>query len=336
MSDFVGKKVLFICPAFFGYEKEIQAELVSLGATVDFYDERPFRSSILKIINRLNFKFLIRKIINDHYNNILTVANIKKYDILFVVNPETMSVDFLKKINNLCPNLYSVIYLWDSIKNKKHALSLINEFDRVFTFDKGDIDIHGSIEFLPLFFTRTYDRRYYNDEPPCSHLKYKASFIGTAHSDRFNLVKMLMSQISILSSKNFLFLYCPSKLLFFLKKFISREYQGISLSDVSFRSMNSSEISHVLMNSEVVIDIEHPNQSGLTMRTIEILGLQKKLITTNKNIINYDFYHPDNICVVDRSNPCINEGFMFSRFKSTNVEILERYTLCHWLKTLLL
>ena len=39
------------------------------------------------------------------------------------------------------------------------------------------------------------------------------------------------------------------------------------------------------------------------MRTIEMLGALK-MITTNAEIQNYDFYHPNNICIVDREKSC--------------------------------
>lgn len=335
MNELAGKKVLFICPSFFGYEKEIEAELILLGAMVDFYDERPFRSSILKIINRLNFKKLIHKKIERHYNAILAMADIKKYDILFVVNPETMSVDFIKNVKKVCYNIRTVLYLWDSMKNKKNTVPLIGEFDRVFTFDKNDVKFDNKIEFLPLFYTNTYDRRNYSSNYESEQIHH-AAFIGTAHSDRFNLVRKILEQLPVSSFKNFVFLYCPSKLLYFLKKTFSNELKGVSCSEISFKSMDSKSIASVLLNSLFVIDIEHPNQNGLTMRTIEMLGMQKKLITTNKNIVEYDFYNPKNICIIDRFKPNIREDFLYSKFEPTDTTTLDKYSLHNWLKFLLL
>ncbi|MGU5659482.1 hypothetical protein [Aeromonas veronii] len=335
MNELTGKKILFICPSFFGYEKEIESELRLLGATVDFYDERPFRSSVLKIINRLNFKRLIRNKITQHYDSILNVAKIRKYDVLFVVNPETMPSGFIKKLKQVCNNIHTVLYLWDSLRNKKNAADLIGEFERVFTFDKNDVNSNKKLEFLPLFYTRTYDYRNNHNKGDCE-LKYHAAFVGTAHSDRFCLVKKIICKLPASSFNNFIFLYCPSRLLYFLKKLFSHELRDVSLSDISFKSMNSTDIANVLMKSLFVIDIEHPNQNGLTMRTIEMLGMQKKLITTNKNIMEYDFYNPKNICVVDRIEPSINDDFIYSDYEPIEISMLDKYSLNNWLKTLLL
>ncbi len=40
------------------------------------------------------------------------------------------------------------------------------------------------------------------------------------------------------------------------------------------------------------------NQTGLTLRTMEAIFFKKKLVTTNKAIKHYLFYHPDNIFIL--------------------------------------
>ncbi|MFM5068834.1 hypothetical protein ACEUBL_07080 [Aeromonas veronii] len=330
MNDLAGKKVLFICPHFFGYEREIELELINLGAKVDYFNERPLTSSIAKILNRLDFKFFLNKKINNYFDDILIKAKNENYDFLLVVNPETMPVDFLKKLNVACPEMHSVLYLWDSIKNKKNSFLLVDEFKRVVTFDRKDADVNPRIEFLPLFYTRSYEYKIKEE----NNMSYNAAFIGTAHSDRYLFVKKVLAQMPC-SKDNYSFFYCPSKLLFILKKVFTKELAGISWRNISFKSMATKDIISILHDTDFVIDVEHPNQQGLTMRTIEMLGLQKKLITTNKNIIDYDFYHPNNICVVDRQNPKINTVFLYSDYCTIDQGIRESYALNSWLKKLL-
>ena len=64
---------------------------------------------------------------------------------------------------------------------------------------------------------------------------------------------------------------------------------------MSFKSLSSNEIVSYYDRSNIVLDISHPGQSGLTMRTFETIGAGKKLITTNADIKNYPFYNPENI-----------------------------------------
>jgi len=331
MNDLAGKKVLFICPRFFGYEHEIKSGLEKLGAQVDYYDERPFNSSFAKILNRLNFKAVIKKGIDDYYSDILRNAVVADYDYLLVVAPETITADFINnlKLNNT--KIKTVLYLWDSIKNKKNASYLIEHFDKVFTFDKKDSLIDSRIDFLPLFYIDAYAQ----DLNGSNNCHYQIAFIGTAHSGRYKLVSTIVDSIGMDKKNNYLFYYSPSKLVFFLKKLFTSELKGMSLKDISFNSMTSKEIISVLANTKVVIDIEHPNQNGLTMRTIEMIGMQKKIITTNKNIMEYDFYNPNNILVIDREKPYIENSFLHSEYQPINSEIRKKYGISSWLINLL-
>ena len=164
---------------------------------------------------------------------------------------------------------------------------------------------------------------------------YNVAFIGTAHSDRYAIVNKVLTGIRASTLSNFIYFYSPSKLLFFMKKLLSSELKGISYSEVSFKSLSSEQIADIFLRTNVVVDIEHPKQNGLTMRTIEMLGLQKKLITTNKNVMNYDFYHPNNICVVEREYPVIKQSFIDCNYQPVDELIRTKYSLSQWLSGLL-
>lgn len=51
--------------------------------------------------------------------------------------------------------------------------------------------------------------------------------------------------------------------------------------------------------SQIVVDIVNGNQSGLTLRVLEALFLNKKLITNNKHITTYEFFDGRYIKVID-------------------------------------
>jgi len=69
MKDSEQRKILFISPAFFGYEKEIRTELLKRGDEVDFFDERPKNTTITKALIRVNPK-LISKITRQYYRKV--------------------------------------------------------------------------------------------------------------------------------------------------------------------------------------------------------------------------------------------------------------------------
>lgn len=321
-----GQRVLLIAPSFFDYEKDIICELEGLGAKVDFFDERPFQSSFLKILIRLGLKFLVSKSIIKYFQGIIEQCLIVKYDFLLVISPETMPEDFLIKLKEISPDTKKILYMWDSIANKS-ASSIIPFFDKIFTFDKEDASSIKNACFLPLFYSFPSNLDFLNVD---SRKRYFLSFIGTVHSDRVCLIEKLFRQLGYENENALKYLYCPSKLLFTLKKTFTNEFDDISLRDVTFSKLNRNEVLDIFSDSKIIIDIHHPGQKGLTMRTLEVIGLQRKLITTNEDVVHYDFFNPSNILVIDRYNPVIPDSFINSEYSPLDCDILNSYSLRTW------
>jgi hypothetical protein len=62
------------------------------------------------------------------------------------------------------------------------------------------------------------------------------------------------------------------------------------------------------------------------------MGLQKKLITTNSDIKNYDFYNPNNILIIDIKRPEIPKAFFENEYEKLPEDIYNKYTLSGWIK----
>lgn len=322
-----GKTVLLLAPQFFGYEHEIQAELESLGAKVIYFDERPKNDFLTKALIRLNLKSFINRRINNYYLNILNCTREIELDYLFMVAPETIPVVYINKLRGLHEDLKIYTYFWDSIKNKKNALSYLGLSDKFYSFDSSDIKFDSKIEFLPLFYIKDYES-IKNEE---SATLYDIAFIGTAHSDRYELIKKLEKQAVENNLKLFFYFYSPSRILFYFQKFFKREFKRFSSRDVSFKSLSKQEVLDIIKKSKTVIDIHHPLQNGLTMRSIEMLGAGKKILTTNSNVLKYDFYKESNIALLDREQPILNIDFCSDDYQKIQDEIYKKYSLKNWL-----
>lgn len=323
MNELSGKKILMLSPNFFGYENEIKKEIENKGATVLWYDERPKNDFFTKVFIRLNLKVLIKKKIYEYYNNIIEQTKNTKLDYLFLVAPETINEELITKIKSLHPNLEIYIYMWDSVKNKKNGFALLSIADKFFTFDPSDIKLNQKIQFLPLFYIDDYKNLSNNT----TNMKYDISFVGTVHSDRYPIVKRLEKDFKV-----FHYFYSPSKLLFKFQRLLKSNFKNIDSSDIHFESFKKDELLNLINESRAVIDIEHSDQKGLTMRTIEMLGARKKFITTNSNIREYDFFNEANILVIDRKNPVIDKNFLELPYVDLDNSIYEKYSLSNWTK----
>ena len=66
-----------------------------------------------------------------------------------------------------------------------------------------------------------------------------------------------------------------------------------------------------------------------------MIGMNKKLITTNAHIKNYEFYNSNNISVIDRNHVEIDIKFFDSDYEPLLPGIYEKYSLETWIKEVL-
>ena len=86
-----------------------------------------------------------------------------------------------------------------------------------------------------------------------------------------------------------------------------------------------------------LIDLKLESHNGLSFRFYESLYFQKKLITNNKDVVNYDFYNSNNILIVDYDNLIKDdiEKFLQLEYIEINQNIVEKYSFDVWLKQIL-
>jgi hypothetical protein len=318
----VDKKVLYVAPRFFGYETEIKDELIRRGAEVDFLLDRPFDSPFLKAVTKLRRKWVIGAA-DRYYRTELENLGSKDYDYIFVVSGQTLSCETLALWREKFPQAEFLLYMWDSFANRQWAVDNLKYFHHKFSFDRIDSEKYG-LHFRPLFFSPGFEAE--QKKAP----ELDISFIGTAHSDRYSVVSKV-DKILGGSLRKYWYLYLQAKWVFWVYLLINRTFRGAKLSDFRFDPLTKANVQEIFTSSKAILDIEHPKQTGLTMRTLETLGARKKLVTTNQNVKFYDFYLPENICVINRDSPSIPESFFQAPYKAVDPVIYQRYRLEGWL-----
>jgi hypothetical protein len=325
-----GKRILFLAPKFFGYENKIKVKMEEMGAIVDFYNER----SITKAFDRALLKItpkIFNKRTESYYRAILNDNKDKNYDYIFIVKCEMLTGDILKGLHAFYPKAVFCLYLWDSVKNIKGITEKFQYFDRILSFDSRDVQEFDVMSFRPLFYIDDFKKELSTDKK----YKYDISFCGTIHSDRYAIINEVIDICKKKGLRYFTFCYLQSRFIFNLYKFLKREFKNVSESDFSFEKLSGKEISDIVDESRVILDIQHPKQSGLTMRTIEMIGMNKKLITTNADVKRYDFYNSNNILVIDRDRVKIPDGFLINEYQDIDKGIYKKYSLETWINDIL-
>ena len=275
-----------------------------------------------------------------------------------VVTPSLKKVNFImtiiRKIHKRIPALKKIYKIWYKINLKK-----LNEYDKIIIFDNSisqqlidDIVQKVDKNKIALWFWNAYDKLPVNtrnlkcfsfDENTCrkfnmiyhnqfyisqidkiktkninnNDCKYDAIFIGTdkGRLEYLNQVGEMFSKINI--NYNFL-VYKQTK-----KKSLNIKFTN--------KMLTYQTVIKLVMESRCIVELCNKNQTGLTLRTLEALFYNKKIITNNKNIINYNFYNKDRVFILGIDDPSRLVKFIKKELSAVDIEILNQYTFEKWL-----
>lgn len=280
-----------------------------------------FQYEYTNILNRINSfcsKIFLKKNTKKIYRTnkiIQALENLSPQDYILFIN----SGDFNPKVFDLAKTKTKnlITYNYDSLKRVPLTPNAKEIFSKIYSFDSEDTKNHP-------FLIKTHNYIYLEKQPIKNDFSTKAFTILSRDKKRNSTVSKIADEFDrngyegkydfmiVDKTKNKF-----NKNLIFIKK-----------------SIPFSEITSKIEKTEIMIDIVRENQTGLSFRVFEALAYQKKLIITNPNIKNYAFYNPNNILVIDESNPQIPKSFLESKYELLTPEIYNQYTLDTWVKNI--
>lgn len=322
-------KLLLIMPRFFNYPELIIEELNRMGYEIDFFDDRPSTNAWVKAAIRIN-KSLIGVYIQRYFEEVMKTIREKEYDVVFLISGQSLSFseDMIKDIKDCQPKAKFVLYQWDSQTNFPYIKKVQKFFDKCYSFDKRDIQETPDLKLLPLFYSRTYEKIGNRNK---RDFKYDFCFVGTAHPKKYQAINMMSEQLKSVYPRQFIYFFFPSPIVFFYRKVMNKELRKAHYKEFHYVPLEGKDMDSVYEASRCVLDSAQAGQLGLTIRVIEALGAKKKLITTNEDVANYDFYRPENIYVY-KGKIDLSDIFFEEDYKAVDQEIYEKYSLRSWLK----
>lgn len=325
-------KILLIMPNFFDYPQLIIDELVSMGYEVDFFDDRPSTNAFVKAIIRIH-KNLISFYIKKYFDSMMNTVKTKKYDYVFLISGQSLSFseNMIKQIKHCQPQAEFVLYQWDSQLNFPYIKNVQKYFDRCYSFDKRDIEESSFLKFLPLFYSKKYEEI---GKKSNTRYKFDFCFVGTAHPKKYKFIKKISEQLKSVYPNQFIYFFFYSPILYFYRKIKNIEFKKAKFNEFHYVPLKGKELNDIYCASKCVLDSPQDGQNGLTIRVLEALGAKKKLITTNEDVVNYDFYRPENIYVYSDKID-LNNIFFKTDYIDIDKEVYNKYSLKNWLKEIL-
>ena len=318
--------ILLFAPDFFGYYKKIMEALNEKGFYVDVILENFSSNSYLYRFFYIKNDKLKKKYTDKYYYN--EISNLqKKYDYVFVIRGEAVSLDHLFLLKKSNPNAIFIMYQWDSVTNNPNALRIERAFDKIFTFDLKDAEKY-KWTYRPLFYVGDDD----NDKVGKT---IDFCFIGTLYYKRAILYKKINEYCLNNKYSLFDYLFCH-KLVYYIHKYLlhDKRYSIVEKNKVKFIPLSSDELITKYKNARILVDYAANNQTGLTMRTIESIGYKCKIITNNKSILNEEIYNYGNIYIYDLEHFDIPLEFVKSDYNDLPYELNEYYSLNGWINTI--
>lgn len=287
------KNALIILPDFYEYPTYIKKSFEKYGYNVDILFEQPSRMAYL-ITRRIGQYIGLEKAFGFFNNRLLKKirSNNKTYDYFLVIRGNIISEKTIAEIHSkyLSEKAFSVYYSWDSFRSMVHKGSIGDSFMKRYTFDSEDVKWNSNYELLPLFYTNAF--AFCESE---KNFKYDICCLGGFTLERYYLVEKIIKDNPKLSFC--IKLYLPKKL--YRTKFLTdSRFRNLDFSMITFNTLSQDEVVCFYKQCKVVLDIPSSAQSGLSMRTIESIGMRKKIVTTNPHVMEYPFYSKENVSVI--------------------------------------
>lgn len=319
------KKALLIMPDFFNYPDVITNGLKKMGYTVEFINDRPSNNAFVKAFIRINRKFL-SLYIKKYFDKVMKKISGTTFDLVLLISGQSLSFSesMIKKLRIKQKNAVFILYQWDSERNFPYIKKVQYYFDKCFTFEKNDSN--KKVKFLPLFYSEYYKKI----GSKKTNNVYDFCFIGTAHPKKYSFMKKMSKQLSKVYKKKFIYFYLPSKIVFYYRKLHDSAFRKANIQEFHFTPLIGSQFNKVYEKSKTVLDSPQDGQDGLTIRVIEALGARKKIITTNKDVMNYDFYSENNIYIYDGKFD-YSSPFFKEEYKPVDNVIYQKYSIENWL-----
>ncbi|EGY62935.2 Uncharacterised protein [Ralstonia pickettii] len=322
-----GKRVLIMSPRFFGYENAIADAARALGAHTIVVLDKPSNTIWTKAATRV-FPSAVASRMMEYVRSMQDRYGYQGFDEIIVIKGEALTAGAVHLLRESFPNARCIYYNWDSLRNYPHLREILPQFDACFSFDPEDCASTKGLKHLPLFYVDEYR------DLPAELVQYELFAVASLHSDRYEVTRKVM-QACPADARALTYFFFPSLVALMGKKFLEPNLVIPPLREINWRPMSKDAMLQGLARSRAVIDIQHPNQTGLTMRTIEMIGARRKLITTNALVKSYDFYDKNNIAVVDRVSPVIPSDFLSTDYVAVRQDIRKKYSIHAWLAVLL-
>ncbi|MDR7210858.1 hypothetical protein [Flavobacterium piscis] len=314
-------KICLISFDFFSFDQNIVLELKRNNIEAHHIDISKYKyrypsffSKLTNFLNKIFFKKNIKKI--ELEKDILSrLEKLGPQNHILVIRPDRLTKQTHLEIKKYTKNY--IAYIYDSCTRFPVDHLLKDKiFDTIYSFDARDCKKFG------FNFITNYIYLEKRAIQPLSKTN-NTIFIILSIDERFHSLNKIANYLS----QNAI----QFKFIIIGKRKPKNCNENIIYTD---KPIFIDTLMNELENSNVYLDLIRKDHNGLSFRIFEALAMQRKIITTNKSITEYDFYNPNNILVLDENEEInISPDFLNTPYKPLNEAVYYKYTIENWVKT---
>lgn len=264
--------------------------------------------------NRLKNRYATRAILKQ----VATITEMADYALY--IRPDLWELEVIQKVTGLSKK--NVCYQWDGLDRYPEIEQYIPLFDVFYTFEIDDyLKNSNRIRFTTNFY---FD--YFEKDP--TEIQYDFFYIGSYLDERIQALVNLSNYLTALGKTH---------------KFMIFNYESVDLSasqneynfETISRHLSYKETIPLIRACRVLVDLQNDVHKGLSFRIFESMFFEKKLITTNTAISEYDFYCPENIFILTDDNRDDIEAFLNVPYQPVAKDIKSKYSFTNWIAFML-
>ncbi len=215
-----------------------------------------------------------------------------------IVHASELTRTIPKWIRAQRPDIRIIYWYWNPVNEKSLPSLIDDEQTEIWSFDSDDCKKYGMKQNIQYY----YDSK----EEKELNIEYDVYFVGHDKGRKEQLDKLA----NIFKDKNITYRF----------DIIGENEPNIPYGEIRKR----------ISKSKAILEINQSGQIGCTLRALEALFFQKKLLTTNSAVKNEEFYNENNIYILDDKLEDIDK-FMNLPFTDTT-DLKKKHDIEAWIK----
>lgn len=235
------------------------------------------------------------------------VAQIKDAETI-IIQMSYLTMNLPKFINKRNPDARVIAWYWDIVKDRTQPKDIKGKCE-LWSFDPADCKKYG-MRFNHQYHFKSMIKK-------SERCKWDVFFCGSDCGRGEMLTDLYKKMLELNLKVNFKIVYPQNK--------------NIPAETIS-KLLSYDQIREYNLDSKAVLEIPRPGQSGATLRLMEALFLNKKVITNNRHVKEEPFYNENNIFVLGERPIEHLKSFIHSDYDHSSDIYIDKYDFNSWLR----